>query len=309
MLLSIYNMKSRKKCENISIYSYNLMGDILKKIFETIGLLGLVCFCFFYTNKISMVIKDNDDILKQIKQIKEQYKIEPIDAKIDGNTIIPGLSGSEIDVNNSYKKMKKINSFNDNLLVYKKINPSVSVKNVYDKYIISGNKSKQEVSLLFIVNDNDNINNILSILDEHEVSATFFTDGYWFENNNQLIIDLVEKGHNVGNLGYSYNYNNSSVSWMNAIIKKIANQKETYCYNISEDSTALDICSNNKSYTIRPTLIVKNNPLIEIKKDLTNGSIISLEVNNTTIKELPLILDFIDSKGLKMVNIENLIEE
>lgn len=285
------------------------MGDILKKIFETIGLLSLICFSFFYTSEISTVVKDNDSIIKQIKQIKDQYKIEPIDAKIEGNTIIPGASGSEIDVNKSYKKMKKINSFNDNLLVYKKIKPSISVNNVYDKYIISGNKTKKEVSVIFTVDNNDDISNIISILDEHEVLATFFTDGYWFENNNQMIIDLVEQGHNIGNLGYSSNYNNSSVNWMNAIVKKVANQKDTYCYNISDDPTALDICNNNKSYTIRPTIIVKNNPLIEIKKSLTNGSIISLDVNNTTIKELPLILDYIDSKGFEMVNIENLIEE
>ena len=270
------------------------MGDILKKIFETIGLLSLICFSFFCTNQISMVIRDNDDVLKQIKQIESQYKIEPINAEIKGNTIIPGIAGSEVDVNKSYKKMKKINSFNDNLLIY--------------KYIISGNKNKQEVALVFVVKDNDNINKILSILDEKEVEATFFIDSAWFEDNNELSIERFETGHSIGTLGYSEDYNSSSVNWMNSVIKSLIKQDSTYCYIINNDE-ALEMCNKNKSYTITPSIIVDSNPLIEIKKQLQNGSIISLEVDSKTIKELALILDYIDSKGLKMVNIENLIDE
>lgn len=281
----------------------------MKKIFEGIGLLSLICFSFFYTSQIATVIKDNDDIYKQINEIKEQYTTKPIDAIIKGNTIIPGISGSEIDVNKSYKKMKKINSFNDNLLVYKSIKPSISVNEMYDKYIISGNKNKNEVALLFLLKDGDSVHSILNILQENEVEATFFTDGYWFENNNELVLDIIEEGHNIGNLGYTYNYNVSGIDWMNSIVKSIGEQKDTYCYNLIDDATALSLCNGNKSYTIRPNIVIKQNPLIEIKKSLNNGSIISLEVNDTTTKELPLILDYIDSKDLKMVNIEELIEE
>lgn len=298
-------MKAQKKCENITIISYNLMGDILKKIFETIGLFSLVCFSFFYTSEISLVIKDNDDIYKQIKNIKEQYNIKPIDAKIEGNTIIPGVSGSVIDVDKSYKKMKKFNEFNDNLLVYKSIKPNISVNNVYDKYIISGNKNKSNVSLIFIVNDNDNINNILAILDENEVKANFFIESNWFEKNNDLITDLSSREHIIGTL----NSSDDNIRWLNSIIKRVSNQNDTYCYNDTEDNNFLDICNNNKSYTIKPNLIVKNNPLIEVKNNLESGSIISFDVNSTLEKQLPLILDYIDFKGLDMVSIERLIEE
>lgn len=297
-----------KKCVNLFIYSYNLMGDILKKIFETIGLLSLICFSFFCTNEISMVIRENDDILKQIKQVQSQYKIEPINAVIEGNTIIPGVSGSKIDVMKSYKKMKKINSFNDNLLIYEDIKPEISVNNVYDKYIVSGNKTIKEVSLLFVVKENDDISDVLSILEEHGVEATFFLDSYWFENNNELAVNIFEAGHIIGTLGYSEDYNSSSINWMNSVIKKLIKQKSTYCYVINNDEV-LNMCSKIKSYTITPNIVVENNPFIEIKQQLTNGSIISLNINNNVIKELPLILDYIDSKGYEMVNIENLIDE
>ena len=277
----------------------------MKKIFETIGLISLVCFSFFYTSEISSVIKDNDDIYKQIKSIKEQYNIEPIDAKIEGNTIIPGVSGSIIDIDKSYKKMKKFNEFNANLLVYESVKPNISVNNMYDKYIISGNKNKSNVSLIFVVNDNDNINNILTILDESEVIANFFIESNWFEKNNDLVINLSEKGHVVGVL----NSSNDNIRWINSIIKSFTNQKSMYCYNDNNDNNFLDICKSNKSYTIRPNLLIKNNPLIEIKKNLENGNIISFDINTTLEKQLPLILDYIDFKGLDIVNIESLIEE
>lgn len=281
----------------------------MKKLFEIIGLFSLACFSFFYTSQISSVIKNNDSLYIQIKDVTEQYKIEPIDAKIVDNTIIPGINGSKINIDKSYKKMKKLNSFNDNLLVYEDVKPKISIKDIYDKYIISGNKTKKQVSLIFVLEDDDNIEYILNILNEYEIKATFFTDGDWFENNNELIINIIESDHNIGNLGYSHNYNVPGVFWMNSIVKVLTEQKDTYCYNLFDDQTALDLCSSNKSYTIRPNIITKNNPLIEIKEKLTNGSIISLEVNDITLKQLPFIIEYINSKGLDLVNIETLIEE
>ena len=70
----------------------------MKRFFEIIGFISLVCFSFFYTEKIATVIKNNDDVLKQIENVKIQSKTNPIDAKIEGNTIIPGMSGKIIDV-------------------------------------------------------------------------------------------------------------------------------------------------------------------------------------------------------------------
>lgn len=281
----------------------------MKNIFEVIGLISLACFSFFYTSQISSVIKNNDDIYKQIKDLKEQYLINPINAIIDGNTIIPGLSGSEIDVNNSYKKMKQINSFNDNLLVYKNIKPYVSVNGMYDKYIISGNTKNKKVALLFLVKGNDKVDDVLYILDEYEINATFYIDGYWFDNNNDYILKIIEYGHNIGNLGYANNYNNSGFNWMNSIVKNFGKQVNTYCYNEIEDLNSLEICKNSKSYTIRPSILIKNNPLIEIKQNLKSGSIISLDINEITIKQLPLIIDYINSRDLEMVNLDSLIEE
>lgn len=281
----------------------------MKKTFEIIGLISLICFSFLYTEQISSVIKENDDILNEIEIVANQYKIEPINAYINNNEIIPGVKGREIDIKKSYKKMKKINSFNSNLLIYKEIEPEISVNGVYDKYIVGGNPQKKEVSLLFLVEENNTVDEITNILKQYQVSGTFYIDGNWFENNNEKVIDLIEEGYLIGNLGYNYKYNVSGISWMNTIVTKIGNQKDTYCYTEEENEELLNICKNNKSYTIKPSIIIENNPLIEIKKSLTNGSIISLEINNTTIKELPLIIEYINSKDLEIINLEKLLNE
>lgn len=279
----------------------------MKKTFEAIGFLSLILFTFFYTSKITTVIKENDDILKQIKEIEDQYKIDPVNAIINNNTIIAGVSGSEIDIKESYKKMKKINSFNSNLLVYKELKPEISVLDYYDKYIIKSNKSS--ISLVFLIEKDDEINDLLEILDKYKIKATFYTDGNWFENNNEKIIELIKMGHTVGNLGYNYSYKENGISWMNTIVTNIGKQNYTYCYTETENEEVLNICKNNKSYTIKPNIIVKNNPLITIKNQLEKGSIISLKINNSTITELPLIIEYINSRNLNIINLEELLDE
>lgn len=279
----------------------------MKKIFESIGFITLILFSFVYTNKITTVIKENDDILEQIKSIENQYKTEPINAVINENTIITGVSGSQIDIQESYKKMKKTNQFNTNLLVYEKIKPTISVKNNYDKYIIKS--SKNVISLIFLVEQYNDINKVLTILDKYDIKANFFTDGNWFEDNNNKVISLIEEGHIVGNLGYNYDYKVNGVSWMNTIVTKIGNQKDSYCYVEEENEETLNICRQNKSYTIMPNIIVKNNPLITIKQNLVGGSIISLKINDNVINELPLIINYINSKDLNIINIEELLDE
>ena len=281
----------------------------MKKTFEIIGLISLICFSFLYTEKITTVIEENDDILNEIEIVASQYKIKPINAIVSNNNVIPGIFGKEVDIKQSYKKMKKINNFNSNLLVYKEIEPDVSVKEMYDKYIVSGNMQKKEVSLLFLIEKNDNIDEVINILKKYEISSTFYIDGNWFENNNEKIIDLINEGFLIGNLGYNYKYNVSGISWMNTIVTKIGNQKNTYCYTEIDNEDLLNICKNNQSYTIKANIINNIINFIKIKKDLKNGSIITLKINKTTIEQLPLIIEYINSKDLKIVNLEELLNE
>lgn len=281
----------------------------MKKFFQVIGIISLLCFSFIYTEKTVTVVKEFDDIMIQIKNNYELNKNIPVDAIINGNTIIPGLSGSEIDIDKSYSKMKRYGKYNENLLEYVSTLPTVSLNNNIDKYIIRGNKDKNMVSLLFLVESNDSVDNIIKILDSKNIKATFFLDGVWVEKNNDKLIELINKGYEIGNLGYNYSYSNSSFAWLDNKIKKLNGQKMGYCYHKQKNSDFLALCRMNNNYSIIPSLLVNNNPTIIIKENVRAGELIALNINSEIEKELPVIIDFINSKGLVIKNLNTHLQE
>ena len=223
--------------------------------------------------------------------------------------IVPGLSGKTIDFNKSYVKMKEYGKFNENLLVYKKTLPKETLENNTSKFVIRGNKEKRMVSLIFLVDEEDNINSILSILKKHDTKATFFIDGNWLEKNVEVLDTLIKNHHTVGNLSYHRDYQNSSFVWIDTIIKKIGKQKQSYCYSDNKDTNVIDICHLYQDITVTPNIIVKENPLLEVQKNLSSGSLISLEVNETTEKELSLVIRYIQSRGYQLENLNTHIME
>lgn len=52
-------------------------------------------------------------------------------------------------------------------------------------------------------NDND-IDNILSVLDEHNIKASFFVTGKWAESYPESVKKIYKNGHDIGN--HSYNH-------------------------------------------------------------------------------------------------------
>lgn len=281
----------------------------MKNFFQSIGIISLLCFSFIYTEKTVTVVKEFDEIMVQIREQNDSYKVEAVDATVTSNTIIPGISGSEIDIDKSYSKMKRYGKYNEKLLEYKDVRPNISLHNNINKYIVQGNKNKNMISLLFLVESSDSISRILNTLSNKKVKATFFVDGAWVEKNNEVLIQIINEGHEIGNLGYNYSYTNSSFSWLDNKIKKVSGQKYGYCYSENDNKQTLSICSVNSNYIIRPNIIVKDNPTITVKDNIVPGSFISLPINETVMEELPVIIDFINSKGFSINTLGVHLEE
>ena len=55
------------------------------------GVLVLVVFSFYYTDRAVDIIKRNDPIMKSILSEKEEYEVESVNAQIQDDTIIPRL--------------------------------------------------------------------------------------------------------------------------------------------------------------------------------------------------------------------------
>ena len=277
----------------------------MKRFFQRLGMITLICLSFIYTEKAANVLIEVDEIMVKIKEEKDIYKLEPVNAITTDNTIIPGLNGREVNELKSYHKLKTNGYYNSKLLEYKTLKPDVSLTDNYNKYIIGGNPAKRSVSLVFIVDKNANIDKILNVLNQKNVLGNFFIDSIWLENNNELLLSLIKKGHVIGNLSYNFDYNHSDFIWVDTIIKKVGKQQQGYCYNRIDDEQSLKLCSINKNYTIRPNIVIKKYPALEVKEQLCSGAIISFPVNGVVSEELAHIIDIIYSKGLK---VETLID-
>lgn len=282
----------------------------MKKFFSMVGILTLAIVSFIYTEKTVEVAKSFDNVMTTINEVSSDYYVGPVDGMIINDiNFIPGISGREVDQDKSYKSMRKYGGFNKNMLEYKEIKPKNKLNDNLDKYIISGNSNKNMVSIIFIVKENTDITNILNIIESKNIKGNFFVDGKWLENNNELLTEIINKGHNVGNLSYNMDYTNSAFSWMDTLIKNISKEKSSYCYAEEENKNTLQICSMNRNFTIKPSIIIKNYPLKEIKENIQKGSIISIPINKTVEQELPSIINYINSRGLEIVPLNELLKE
>lgn len=270
------------------------------KFIKLLGLICLICFTFIYTEKVIDVSISQDEIMIKLKEIENDYKVEPIDAIIENDTIIPGQIGKSIDINTSYKEMKKFGYFEKSLITYEDIYPSTSIYNNYNKYIISGNKKNKQVSLIYILSNDKTIDNILNIINDKKVPISFFIDSSFLNNNIEILYTL--KDYEIYNYGNNGKYTKDNLIITNNIINNKSNNNSTYCLFLNKDIDSLNTCANNKMLSIMPTITGNYN---NIKNNLENGSIINI----TNTQELPNIIDYIKNKGYTIVSLSNIIKE
>jgi len=262
----------------------------LKKIIRIFFIISLVCFSFFYTDKVMNLLNSKDPLMVKLNDIKKDYEVLPVNATIEKDTIVPGKKGLEVDINKSYEEMKLGGIFREELLTYKDILPSSSLINNKDKYIIKGN-STSNVSLIIIYNNLikdkiTNLNNITIYLNHKDITSNNLKklrkhDLYTYGNNGIYTKEILDKD--------------------NKVINKF-NNKIKYCLLKEKNSTYLNICNSNSMYTIIPSIIGDYN---DIRNNLTGGSIILLEDTSN----IDIIIKYINSKGYNIVPLSNLLEE
>lgn len=265
----------------------------MKKYFQIIGIFTLIWASFFCTEKTALVIKNMDDIMIQINSEKSKYTINSSNSAIQGNTIIPGISGKTVNVHESYSKMKRFGQYNSSLYVYDIFKPKVSIQNNYDKYIIGGNKSKNNIAIIFLINNFDNIDKITSIMNIYKFNSSFLIYDY----NKDEIIKLKA--------------DNSIIVDSNSIIKiqKLNINMNLFCYNQNENTDFLNYCVKNRYHSFKSNMVVNKNLYSKIKEMIKPGLIIIIDVNDNTLYELVSTIIYIKTKNYNIVSVEELIEE
>ena len=255
----------------------------MRKNINIIFTVILLVFSFYYTHVVSNYIKSKDPIMNKIKENKKKFESKEIDAIINNNTIIPGKKGIKVNINASYKKMKRVKKYTESLYVFSYTNPKISINNKYDKLIINGNKSTNNISILLKIND---INLLIKLKDN--TSLNFILDNTFINDNVNY---LKQINNNIIVLESDYLVNLDIID---------------YCYSTNSFK---QYCSYYNKYTIKPTFIT-NNYYYNTYKLISNGIILSYNIiNESNINDLNIILSYLKTLKYNIVSIDELIKE
>lgn len=258
---------------------------ILKKYGKYILFSILILLSFYTTNKTANLVRNQDPILKEIRNISLEKKEDFVNAVIEDDYIIPGMYGSIIDELKSLAKMKEQDVFNNLYLVSQPIKPDISLSDNLDKIIIKGNSKKQQVS--FVIDENSS-KKIKDYLVKNSIKASllitkdnFSKDSYFEQINNDF-----------------KNYKE-----LDKTLKK--NKINTNICVLDNNNSNLKFCKSKKKYLVKPGMFLDNANIIEIKTKLDSGSIIYIK----DATYLDCLVEYIKSKDLKIVPLSQLISE
>ena len=274
---------------------------MLKKLIKITGIIFLTGFSFFYTEKVTKIVRNKDPIMIKINEIKKDSYINVVKPIINNDEYITGINGCTIDIDKSYNKMKQVGEFKEELIVMKETNEN----NIKGKYIVGANKLSKKISLVFYIKDDIN-NDLINFLSNKNITGNFFIDHDYLEKNIITIRFISENNNNIYYLGKNNIYEDKYMIYINNLIGINTNNESNLCITDKKDSELLKLCSNYDMKTIKTTPIT-DNIISNVKENLTNGAIISIDSSDTD--KIKVAINYILSKGYKIVSLDELLNE
>ena len=255
----------------------------MKKIFKYLGLLTILLVSFYYTEKMSKIVTNNDSLVKEINYNKGTFNILPVSAIIEDDYIIPGLNGYAVNVLKSYDNMKFLDSFNSYYLEYDIIKPKISIENNKDKIIKYGNSLKNSVAI--IIKDN---NEIINYALDKKIKLTRIVTKETFDSSSY------------------FEQINGDYEEYNKVEKMLNNnQNKNICY---VDILIIDICKNNNKYLIEASLVLNKYNLSDIKNKIRSGYIIYVN-DDVKLVDFKIMVRQVYYQDLNIVYLSDLIKE
>ncbi|RDY24408.1 polysaccharide deacetylase [Romboutsia maritimum] len=171
----------------------------------------------------------------------------------------------------------------------------------------------------------ENINDIMGILEKHNIKATFFLVGSWVDDNKELVKKIHDAGHEIGN------HSNTHANMTKLSDEDITNEIQTTSEKISNiigekinlyrppfgeiDNTSMEICQALDYKVIKWDVdsldwkdIGPNHVIERVVKNTQPGSIILFHANVSNVKNyLESIISQFEKDGYKMVKVSDLI--
>ena len=255
----------------------------MNKYVRIFGLIVLLCFSFYYTEKIAQFMRSKDPIYESILASKDDYEIKSVDAIIKDDTIIPGLVGEVVNVDKSFTAMKNLGYYSENNFVFDEVKPNISLSENLDKVISEGSKLKEGVS--FIIVDNT----LKEYFEEMGVPYSILT--------------TKENAGGVVKYGSKLNVDEKNYQEVENMLKK-NEWNNDFCYIrlLSEE-----FCQKKKKIMIEETLRLNNQNFVSNYHSIKSGFILFLE--NLEIPKVQVLLNQIYFQGLKVLPLEELLSE
>ncbi|HHU20410.1 MAG TPA: polysaccharide deacetylase family sporulation protein PdaB [Bacilli bacterium] len=196
--------------------------------------------------------------------------------------------------------------------------------------LMKGDENNRAVSLTFNLTWGDQmLEPILDQLETESVSATFFLLGEWAEHHPHLVDLIVDRGHEIGMLGYRYK------SYLKQTINDVQNDlyraKDTFTKLGYPDLTLIRTPSGHFDQDILSTAVNQGYQVIDWRVDAddwktpgvnqiveqvitntSNGDIILMHASDSatqTKEALETIIPHLKEKGYSFVTISELISQ
>ncbi|WP_010649236.1 polysaccharide deacetylase family protein [Oceanobacillus massiliensis] len=270
----------------------------------------------------------SDALYKEIEERSNTLSEKPQDAYIDDVwKKTAGRNGLKVNVEKSYEQMKKKSVYDESLIVYEQISPNISLDDLPASPIYRGHPEKDMVALLVNVSWGESyIPEMLSILKENKVKATFFIEGKWAKENSDLVKMIDEEGHVIGN--HAYNHPDMArlssgdsveqINQTNQILKAITGEKPKWfappsgSFNDQVVQSAHSMDMETILWTVdtidwkNPSVSVMINRVTE---KIHPGATVLMHPTSSTANGLDQLIKLIKERGYKLGTIETLLSE
>ncbi|MBR2322568.1 MAG: polysaccharide deacetylase family protein [Clostridia bacterium] len=187
--------------------------------------------------------------------------------------------------------------------------------------IYRGTQSSNGVALMFNVYENTSVvQDIISVLKSHGVTATFFVGGCWADDNDKTLKDIVNSGFEIGNHGYfhkdhkklSYEKNREEILNCHSVVLRSTgyNMKLFAPPSGAYSKTTVEVATELNYKTImwsKDTIDWRDSDIQTILKRATkgvsSGDLILMHPKPHTLEALPLIIQKIKEQNLKFLTV------
>ena len=256
----------------------------MKNVFKFCGIVAIMLFSFYYTEKIALYAQRKSPIMQSINEAKNNLTVTSVNAEVENEYITPGINGLEVNVEKSFSKMKAFNVFNSYYLVFDQIAPEISLENNKNKIIKQGNKLKRSISLIIEPN-----NLILKYIEENNIQANILMNLDNYNSNTKLEI---------------INNEINDFKKLESLLNKSELNKNICLVNKNN----VDYCTKKEYYLVENQKELNGSNIALLKNDIKSGDIILIK-SMAKLEDFNILINQIKYQDLKIVYLSELITE